>query len=88
MTQPMTLANKPQIGCDTMITGYIVTTRHGHYETVTTLKEAERVAKFHMDGYVNGTGAANDPMPKIQKVRYEVVRSYEYDVCTNSYKRM
>ena len=68
-----------------MFTQYLVTTRHGNYDMVSTLEEAERVAKMHMDGYLEGTRSANDPMPKIQVVQYDIVKAYYFDTDKKEY---
>jgi hypothetical protein len=69
-----------------MFTQYLVTTRHGSYNMVSSLDEAQRLAKWHMDGYTEGLRSSNDPMPKIQMVQYEMLHSYEYDKATNTYR--
>jgi hypothetical protein len=69
-----------------MFTQYLVTTRHGKYDMVSTLDEAKRLADWHMEGFEQGLRSSNDPMPKIQRVQYEMLHSYEYDKETHTYK--
>lgn len=68
-----------------MFTQYLVTTRHGDYYMVSTYAEAKRTAQHHMNGYLNGTGASNDPQVKIQRVQYEVIHAYECNPAKNSW---
>lgn len=69
-----------------MFTQYLVTTRHGDHVMVSSLDEAKRTARHFMTGYLDGTGASNDPKVKIQRVEYEVLHAFECDPVKNSWR--
>lgn len=65
---------------------YIVTTAHGDYNLVNTLKEAKSIADDHMKKYLSGTQSEIDPRPVIREVEYTWIHSFYFDRESNKYR--